>query len=52
MSSWRDHIPQAARDYLEGRRLDEVECIIADMAGVARGKAMPAFKFDDSTRNT
>jgi len=50
MSSWQDQIPQAARDYLEGRRLDEVECIIADMAGVARGKAMPAFKFDDSAK--
>ncbi|NBB96602.1 MAG: glutamine synthetase [Alphaproteobacteria bacterium] len=50
MTMWRDKIPQAGRDYLEGRRLDEVECIIGDMAGVARGKAMPAFKFDDSTR--
>ncbi len=49
-AEWRGQIPQAARDYLTGRRLDEVECIIADMAGVARGKAMPAFKFDDASR--
>ncbi|MGP9789304.1 glutamine synthetase family protein [Roseinatronobacter sp. NSM] len=49
MAEWREQIPQTARDYLSGRRLDEVECIIADMAGVARGKAMPAFKFDGAT---
>ena len=32
-------VPQAARDYMAGRRLDEGECILADIAGVARGKA-------------
>jgi glutamine synthetase len=46
MSDWTMKIPHAARDYLAGRRLDEVECILPDIAGVARGKAMPAFKFD------
>ena len=45
MSDWTDKLPQAARDYIAGRRLDEVECIIGDIAGVARGKAMPASKF-------
>ena len=45
MSDWTDRIPQAARDFMAGRRLDEVECIVADIAGVARGKAMPASKF-------
>ncbi|WP_295048157.1 glutamine synthetase family protein, partial [uncultured Paracoccus sp.] len=45
MSDWIDRLPQAARDFLAGRRLDEVECILADIAGVARGKAMPASKF-------
>jgi glutamine synthetase len=45
MTSWTDNLPSAARDYIAGRRLDEVECIIADIAGVARGKAMPASKF-------
>lgn len=44
-TDWQDRIPQAARDYIAGRRLDEVECIVADIAGVARGKAMPASKF-------
>ncbi|NCZ64865.1 MAG: glutamine synthetase, partial [Rhodobacteraceae bacterium] len=42
---WTDALPQSARDFLEGRRLDEVECIIADLPGIARGKAVPASKF-------
>lgn len=45
MAEWTDQLPQAARDYLEGKRLDEVECIIADLPGIARGKAVPASKF-------
>ncbi len=43
--NWMDHLPAAAAAYLEGRRLDEIECVIADLSGVARGKAMPASKF-------
>lgn len=42
---WIDQLPPAARDYIAERRLDEVECIVSDIAGVARGKAMPASKF-------
>ncbi|MBP0481235.1 glutamine synthetase family protein [Sagittula salina] len=38
-------LPEAARAFLEGRRLDEVECIVADLPGIARGKAVPASKF-------
>ncbi|MCD9146559.1 glutamine synthetase family protein [Pseudophaeobacter flagellatus] len=45
MSSWIDDLPEAARTYLEGRRLDEVECVISDLPGIARGKAVPASKF-------
>jgi len=45
MSDWLDQAPEAAREFLEGRKLDEVECIISDLSGVARGKAMPASKF-------
>ena len=45
MSDWTDKLPEAARDYISGRRLDEVECLVADLAGVAKGKAMPASKF-------
>ena len=44
-NDWMDQLPAPARDYLEGRRLDEVECIIADLPGIARGKAVPAAKF-------
>ncbi|NOR32374.1 MAG: glutamine synthetase [Sulfitobacter sp.] len=46
MSDWIDDLPEAARDYLSGKRLDEVECIIPDLPGIARGKAVPAKKFE------
>ena len=45
MADWTEKLPQAARDYFEGNRLDEVECVIADLPGIARGKAVPATKF-------
>ncbi|MDP5216832.1 glutamine synthetase family protein [Ruegeria sp. 2205SS24-7] len=45
MSDWINTLPDAARAYLDGRRLDEVECIISDLPGIARGKAVPASKF-------
>ena len=44
--TWADRIPEAARLYLERNRLDEVECVIADLPGIARGKAVPAAKWD------
>jgi glutamine synthetase len=43
--SWQDALPEAAKLYLKGRRLDEVECIVSDLPGIARGKAVPASKF-------
>ena len=49
MSKWTDQLPEAAREYIGSRRVDEVECIIGDIAGVARGKAMPASKFAKQT---
>ncbi len=45
MADWTDQLPQAARSYFDGKRLDEVECIISDLPGIARGKAVPASKF-------
>ncbi len=45
MSDWIDALPAPARLYLDGRRLDEVECVISDLPGIARGKAVPASKF-------
>ncbi len=44
--SWIDEIPEAARLYLDQHRLDEVECVIADLPGIARGKAVPAAKWE------
>lgn len=45
MNEWLRNLPEAAQTYLEGHRLDEVECVIADLPGIARGKAVPAKKF-------
>ncbi len=46
MATWIDTLPEAAQTYLNGKRLDEVECIISDLPGIARGKAVPARKFE------
>jgi len=46
MSDWIQSLPQAAQDYLGENRLDEVECIVSDLPGIARGKAVPASKFE------
>ena len=45
MPDWTENLPPAAKEFLDGRRLDEVECIIPDLPGIARGKAVPATKF-------
>ena len=47
--SWTNSIPKAAHTYLEHNRLDEVECVIADLPGIARGKAVPAGKWEKQT---
>ena len=44
-NDWMAHLPLPVQSYLEGHRLDEVECVIADLPGIARGKAVPASKF-------
>ena len=38
---WLDELPQAFQTYRAGRDVDEVECIVPDLAGMSRGKAMP-----------
>ncbi len=43
--SWLDQLPEAFRNYCDGRELEEVECIVPDLAGMSRGKAMPLQKF-------
>ncbi|MEO0911562.1 MAG: glutamine synthetase family protein [Pseudomonadota bacterium] len=45
MKDWTETLPEAAQSWLEGRRVEEVECVISDMAGISRGKAMPSAKF-------
>ena len=42
---WADRLPPAFKAYQAGRRIYEVECLIPDIAGISRGKAMPAAKF-------
>ncbi|HGG05380.1 MAG TPA: glutamine synthetase [Aliiroseovarius sp.] len=49
MADWKTTLPDAARAYIDGKRLDEVECIISDLPGIARGKAVPAGKFARQT---
>ncbi|MBC6436563.1 MAG: glutamine synthetase [Rhodobacteraceae bacterium] len=45
MRDFLNRLPETAQCYLSGQVLDEVECIVSDLAGVARGKAMPGAKF-------
>ena len=44
-----------ARDYLEAwlneRRITEVECQVPDLAGISRGKILPAKKFINTLRD-
>lgn len=44
-TAWQDELPEAFQSYLDNRRIEEAECIIPDIAGTSRGKAMPAKKF-------
>ena len=43
--NWLEDLPEAFKIYRAGRDVDEVECIVPDLAGMSRGKAMPAHKF-------
>ena len=43
--AWMSDLPEAFQVYRNGRKLDEVECIVPDMNGMSRGKAMPLSKF-------
>lgn len=44
-TTWVSGLPDAFQDYQAGRRIEEVECIIPDLAGMSRGKSMPFYKF-------
>ncbi|MBL4807909.1 MAG: glutamine synthetase [Rhodobacteraceae bacterium] len=43
-------MPEALQEWLDGRRIEEVECIIGDIPGISRGKAMPSKKFSRNER--
>lgn len=43
---WLEDLPEAFKIYRAGRNVDDVECIIPDLAGMSRGKAMPSRKFN------
>ncbi len=45
-SNWMEDLPEAFKIYRAGREIDEVECIVPDLAGMSRGKAMPVRKFN------
>ena len=38
--------PKNLKGWLGQKKIEEVECVISDIAGVVRGKAMPLTKFD------
>jgi glutamine synthetase len=42
---------QDIETFLKEHRIDEVECLVPDMSGIARGKILPAQKFLEGMRN-
>ena len=45
LTDWQASLPEPVRRWLGEHRLDEVECVVPDLPGIARGKAVPASKF-------
>ena len=41
-------LPKVLQNWLGHKKIEEIECVISDMAGVVRGKAMPLSKFEKS----
>ncbi|MFV2033735.1 MAG: glutamine synthetase family protein [Halocynthiibacter sp.] len=48
--NWAANLSDAFRAYQGDRRIEEVECIIPDIVGMSRGKAMPSRKFSPELR--
>ena len=46
---WLKKIPQHALDYIGKSKVEEIQCIISDTSGIARGKAMPSGKFSKTS---
>lgn len=45
VSDWTKTLPAAFRHWRGARTIEEVECILPDLVGLSRGKAMPRDKF-------
>src|SRR5262249_44740198 len=45
------HLEEEFADWLKSRRVGEVECLVPDMGGIARGKILPTNKFLSGMRN-
>lgn len=45
-ANWQESLLPTLPNISGSSRIDEVECIIPDLAGTSRGKAMPSRKFD------
>lgn len=50
MKDWTEKLPASVHSWLDGRRVDDVDCIVPDLAGISRGKTMPSRKFARSDR--
>ena len=48
-AEWRNALSEEFATFANGRKIDGVECIVPDLVGTSRGKAMPATKFDPDT---
>lgn len=42
-------LPALLADWIRANNIDEIECVTPDLAGIARGKVMPAAKFVQGT---
>ena len=50
MNDWTKKLPESVHEWLDGRQVDDVDCIVPDLAGISRGKTMPSRKFARSER--
>ncbi len=50
MNDWTKQLPKSVHEWLDGKRVDDVDCIVPDLAGISRGKTMPSRKFARSER--
>ncbi len=48
--NWQNNLPLAFEEFRKGKRIEEVECIVPDIVGTSRGKAMPAYKFSPNDK--